>query len=59
MLKAAYFTIIAALIATAPHLVAGNSFTRVLVLALYAVAVLFIIIGFYAGLERGQAIPLA
>ena len=46
MFKLAYFSFIAALIATPVHLVAGNSQTRVVVLALLLVTALFAAIGF-------------
>ena len=45
MFKLAYFSFIAALIATPVHLVAGNSQTRVLVLALLLLTALFAAIG--------------
>jgi len=46
MFKLAYFSFLAALIATPVHLVAGNSQTRVVVLALLLLTALFAAIGF-------------
>ena len=45
MFKLAYFSFIAALITTPVHLVAGNSQTRVVVLALLLLTALFAAIG--------------
>lgn len=45
MFKLAYFSFIAALIATPVHLVAGNSQTRVVVLGLLLLTALFTAIG--------------
>jgi uncharacterized MAPEG superfamily protein len=45
MFKLAYFSFLAALIATPVHLVAGNSQTRVVVLALLLLTALFAAIG--------------
>ena len=46
MFKVAYFSFIAALIATPVHLVAGNSQTRAVVLGLLLVSAVFVAIGF-------------
>jgi len=45
MFKVAYFSFIAALIATPVHLVAGNSQTRVVTLALLLLSAIFSAIG--------------
>jgi steroid 5-alpha reductase family enzyme len=46
MFKVAYFAFLAALVATPVQLAAGNSASRVVVLALLGVAVLFAGLGF-------------
>jgi hypothetical protein len=46
MFKVAYFSLIAALVATPLQLVLGNSHTRVVVLALFLLTATFAAIGF-------------
>ena len=46
MFKTAYFSFIAALIATPVHLAAGNTQTRAVVLGLLLVSAVFVAIGF-------------
>jgi hypothetical protein len=46
MFKTAYFSFIAALVATPVHLAAGNSQTRAVVLGLLLVSAVFVAIGF-------------
>ena len=46
MFRTAYFSFIAALVATPVHLVAGNSQTRAVVLGLLLVSAVFVAIGF-------------
>ncbi|HET7364186.1 MAG TPA: hypothetical protein VFJ70_11530 [Burkholderiales bacterium] len=47
MFKVAYFSFMAALIATPVHLIAGNMQTRAVVLGLLLVSAVFVAIGFH------------